>query len=68
MAMVKLVPNWTKAWKWFSMQFLALAATWEMLPPDVQAIVPEPYRGYVTLALLIGAGFGRMVRQPAANP
>lgn len=60
---MKLVPNWRAAPKWLSMQFIALAAVWVSLPPDAVAVIPEPWRGYITLFLLIGAGVGRMINQ-----
>ena len=62
-----LVPNWRKAPRWISMQMIALATLWESLPPDAVAVIPDPWRGYVTLALLIGAGLGRMIDQGTAT-
>ena len=62
-----LVPNWQKAWKWFSVQAIALAAIWEGLPLDARAVIPEPYGAWVTLALLLAAGIGRMVDQGTAR-
>jgi hypothetical protein len=58
-----LVPNWQQAWKWLSIRFIALAALWETLPPEAVAVIPDPWRGYVTLTLLILAGLGRVVDQ-----
>ena len=63
---MKLVPNWRKAPKWLSMQMIALATIWETLPPEAVAVIPDPWRGYVTLILLIGAGMGRMIDQGGA--
>ena len=62
-----LVPNWRKAPRWISMQMIALATLWESLPPEAVAVIPDPWRGYVTLALLIGAGLGRMIDQGTAG-
>ena len=64
---MKLVPNWTAAWKWFSVQAIALAAIWEGMPLDAKAVIPEPYGAWVTLALLVAAGLGRMVDQGTAK-
>ena len=64
---MKLVPNWTAAWKWFSVQAIALAAIWEGLPLEAKEAIPDPYRGYVTLVLLLAAGIGRMVDQGTAK-
>lgn len=60
---MKLVPNAKSAWKWLSMQFIAFAAIWESLPADAVAVIPDPYRGWITVALLIGAGLGRLIDQ-----
>jgi hypothetical protein len=65
---MKLVSNWQAAPKWLSMQLIALATIWESLPADAVAVIPDPWRGYVTLALLIGAGIGRMIDQGTAKP
>ena len=64
---LSLVPNWKSAWKWISVQAIALAAVWETLPPEAVAVIPDPWRGYVTLVLLIGAGLGRVVDQGTAR-
>ena len=60
---MKLVENAKDAWRWLSMQFIGLALIWEGLPVDAVEVIPEPYRNYITLVLLIGAGLGRMVKQ-----
>jgi hypothetical protein len=64
---MRLVENWRAAWKWLSMQFIGLALIWESLPPDAVAVIPEPWGGWITLVLLIGAGLGRMIDQGAAK-
>lgn len=59
-----LVPNWREAWRWLSIQFLALAALWESIPDDVKASAIDPAnQGKVTFALLILAGLGRLKDQ-----
>jgi hypothetical protein len=64
---MKLVPNWRAAWKWLSIQMIALAAVWESLPPEAIAAIPDPWSGRVTLALLVGAGIGRIIDQGTAR-
>ena len=64
---MKLVSNWRAAPKWLSMQMIALAAIWESLPPETLAVIPDPWRGYITLGLLIGAGIGRLIDQGTAK-
>lgn len=64
---MKLVDNWRAAWKWFSVQAMALAiavqATWANLPPDLKHSVPDAYVTYGTLALLALGIIGRLVSQ-----
>jgi hypothetical protein len=68
---VKLVPNARRAWKWFSMQMMALAATaqvaWESLPADALAVIPMDWRGYITLGLVVAAMLGRLIDQGTAQ-
>ena len=69
---MKLVPNASKSWRWFSMQLLtvtaALQVAWETLPPDALAVIPEDWRGYVTLGLVLAAMVGRIIDQGTAEP
>ncbi len=64
---MKLVPNARHAWKWFSVQAIALATIWEGIPEETKAVIPEPYVGWITLGLLILAGIGRMIDQETAK-
>ncbi len=65
--MVKLVPNWRKAWKWLSMWFMGLAAVaqtaWASLPPDALAVIPVDIRGYITIGLVLAAMVSRVIDQ-----
>jgi hypothetical protein len=68
---IALVPNSRSAWKWISMQMLtitaALTVVWETLPPDALAIIPEGWRGYITLGLVLAAMVGRLIDQGTAG-
>lgn len=64
---MRLITNWRQAWKFISVQAIALAAVWEGLPMEAKDAIPDPYRGYVTLVLLLAAGIGRMVDQGTAR-
>jgi len=68
---VKIVPNARRAWRWFSMQMMALAAAaqvaWESLPADALAVIPVDWRGYITLGLVVAAMLGRLVDQGTAG-
>ena len=69
---MKLVPNAASAPRWFSMQLLtiiaALQVAWETLPPDALALIPEGWRGYITLGLVLLAMVGRVIDQGTATP
>lgn len=62
-----LVPNARKAWRWLSMQFMALAAAaevaWQTMPPEALAVIPADWRGYISLALVLAAMAGRLIDQ-----
>jgi hypothetical protein len=68
-----LVPEWRKALKLFSVQFmlitgLLLEAAQSALPPEVQALIPQPYgRIVVGIWTLLGL-FGRLKSQQPAPP
>ena len=64
---MRLVDNARNFWKWFSVQALAvlgiIAAVWPVLPPEAQALVPEPWRPWVLVAVAVGGIFGRVIDQ-----
>lgn len=64
---MKLVTEWRRAWRWFSVQAMALAAAlqgaWVALPDDMRARLPGGVVAAATmLLLLLGIG-GRLVKQ-----
>lgn len=69
---MKLVDNWHKLHKTFSVQAMAAAgaiqAVWPTIPDDLKASLPHNLVHWVSIVLL-GAGiFGRMVDQGVAQP
>lgn len=68
---MKLIDNWRKAWRFLSMQLLALAlvlqTAWETLPADALAVIPADWRGYITLGLIVLAMVGRLIQQGKAE-
>lgn len=64
---MKLVPDWRRAWRWFSVQALAVLAAlpvaWAELPPDVQAMLPEAWRPWLLAGLALAGLVGRLVDQ-----
>lgn len=63
-----LVDNAGSAWKWLSVQAMALAgavqATWLALPDEFKTTIPANYVQYLTFALLVLGIGGRLVKQP----
>lgn len=64
---MKLVPNASKAWRWISMQMIALAALWESIPLEAKAVLDPSTQSWITLGLLLAAGLGRMIDQGTAQ-
>ncbi len=67
---MRLIPDWRDAWRWFSVQALAVLAllpvVWPTLPPQVHAWVPEEWRPWIIVALAIGGIAGRLIDQKKA--
>jgi len=68
-----LVPDWRRAWTWFSIQALAILAAlpivWSMLPADLKAYLPDGWEPFVLLAVALGGLAGRLIdqnKEPAA--
>lgn len=64
---MKLVDDARRAWRWFSVQAMALAlavqGVWEAMPADMKASIPQQYVTWLTLALLALGIVGRLVDQ-----
>jgi len=65
---MKLIPNWRRAWRMFSVQAMTLATAmqgaWMAVPEDLKAHVPGALVHGVTVALLVAGIVGRLVAQP----
>lgn len=65
------VENARNAWRWFSVQAMALAValqvTWANLPPEMKASIPPQWVTYGTVALMVLGIVGRLVAQPKAG-
>jgi hypothetical protein len=68
---MKLVDGWRGAWRWFSMQALAVLAlapvVWATLPPDVRAWVPQDWQPWLLVAIAVGGIAGRLIDQNGAR-
>ncbi len=64
---MKLVPDWRRAWRWFSVQALALqgiaGAAWLAVPDDMRAAVPPDWLAVAAVALTVLGILGRIVDQ-----
>lgn len=64
---MRLVPDWRRAWTWFSVQALAILAVlpmvWMSLPPDIKAFIPSKYGIYIAMAVALAGLVGRLVDQ-----
>lgn len=64
---MKLIPNWRDAWRWFSVQALAILAAeplvWAQLPADVKAMLPPDWRTIFFVTIAFGGILGRLVDQ-----
>jgi ABC-type uncharacterized transport system permease subunit len=65
-----IIPDWRRAWRWFSVQALvvlaALPLVWSTLPADLRAYLPDGWEPYVLLVVAIGGLAGRFVDQNKA--
>lgn len=64
---MRMIAEWRRAWRWFSVQAMALAAAlqgaWAALPDDMKQHVPAGVVAFATMALLLLGIAGRLVLQ-----
>lgn len=69
--MPKLIPNWRRAWRMFSVQAqagsVAILGAWQALPDDLRGRLPEPVVLGIVGALLVFGIIGRLIDQPATR-
>jgi hypothetical protein len=67
MKKITLVEDWKKAWKWLSMQGMAVALTvqgvWITLPDDWRASLDNKVVAGITMVCLVIGVVGRFVKQ-----
>ncbi len=68
----RLVEDWRRAWRWFSVQAMAISAAvlgaWAVFPEDLKALLPSrAVQGLAAALLLIGI-VGRVVDQGRRPP
>ena len=64
---MQLVPNAAKAWRWFSVQAMAVSmamqGAWLALPPDMQDRIPSTWVDAATVVVLALGIIGRVFDQ-----
>lgn len=64
---MKLIPDWRKAWRWFSVQSMALAiaiqGAWLQIPDDMKMSIPDKWVIIATMTVLALGAIGRLVDQ-----
>jgi len=64
---MKLVDDWNKAWKWFSVHALVIAGilptVWLELPPDLKSSIPPGAMSTITAVIAACGVIGRLVSQ-----
>ena len=62
-----LVDEWRTAWRWFSVQSMALSAVllaaWQALPDELREALPRALPHWLAIALLVLGIAGRLVKQ-----
>ena len=63
----RLIPNARRAWRWFSVQALAvliaLPILFETLPPEVMAVIPGDWQPWIIAVVALAGMIGRFVDQ-----
>lgn len=66
--MLRLVPHWKRAWRWFSIHALVISGiipmVWANLPGDMRASVPPDTLGVITGVVATLGVIGRLFQQP----
>lgn len=68
---MKLIKNWRSALKAYSTMSLAamtvLVTTWNELPHEVVALIPEQWKGRILIAVALFGLIGRFIDQSKKN-
>ena len=64
---LKLIADWHQAWRWLSVQFIAVAAALQasllMFPDVIRTYIPDGWMHVIVIAILAAAVLGRLVDQ-----
>lgn len=66
----RLIWNWREAYKWMSIQFIALGAAIQLalmaFPDAIRAYLPDPVTHTIAIFCLAAAAYGRVTTKPGA--
>ncbi len=64
---LKLIADWHQAWRWLSVQFIAVAAALQasllIFPDAIRTYIPDTCMHAIAIVLLAAAVLGRLVDQ-----
>lgn len=64
---MRLIPDWRRAWRYFSVQAdvlaVAVSGAWLAVPDDLRAAVPHQWLAIAALALAALGIIGRLIKQ-----
>ena len=64
---MRMVDDARRAWRWFSVQALAVLALvpliWAEVPPEVQAFIPAGWHPWILAGVAVAGILGRLVDQ-----
>lgn len=64
---MKLIPEWRKAWRMYSVQALAAVAmlplVWSELPVEIKALIPAEWNPYILAGVAFAGMIGRLLDQ-----
>lgn len=64
---MKLIPNWRRCWRMFSIQCYAVAGAlqgvWLVLDETQKAAIPDKWINIITLVVVVLGFVGRLVKQ-----
>ena len=68
---MRLINNWRRCWRMFSVQCMAAAiaieGAWAFLPPEMKDSIPEEWVSAISVVVLALGFFGRLVVQPKVS-
>ena len=64
---MKMVKDAKSAWRWFSVQALALSAAlpmiWAQLPPETRMLIPPKWLPWIITVVALAGIVGRLIEQ-----